>query len=169
MLGSYIKYYTFAGADSFTINDHASRPLLWQTSPFYYISVNNVDGFRNSDISYESHPIPNATGEKSGDVYRLGKSITLSGKINALNLGALEAGADYLGAMFAEIRLRKLVWKRMSDLVVVYMRAKLNQDLIIVETFESGKYEWDWVVGLRTETPFTYNLSGDAVYPTWQS
>lgn len=169
MIGSYIKFYTFAGADSWTINDRANRPLLWETSPYYYISVTSVDGLFNADMSYESHPIPNATGEKSGDVFRRGKTITLTGKINAMNLGALATGAEYLQQMFRETGLRKLVFKRMSDNVVVYYRARVNQDLTIVETFSSGKYEWDWVVGLRTDTPFTYNLSGDAIYPSWQT
>lgn len=169
MLGSYVKFYTAAGADNFTINDHASRPLLWQTTPFYYISVVSVDGLMNSDISYESHPIPNATGEKSGDVFRRGKTITLTGKINALNLGALSLGAEYLAQMFNETALRKLVFKRISDNIVVYYKGRVNQDLTIVESFESGKYEWDWVVGIRTDTPFTYKLSGDTLYPTWQT
>lgn len=169
MIGSYIKFYTGAGADSFTINDRVNRPLLWETSPFYYISVTSIDGLYNADISYESHPIPNATGEKSGDVFRRGKTITLTGKINAMNLGALQTGAEYLQQMFNEKALRKLVFKRMSDNVVVYYNGKINQDLVIVETVATGKYEWDWVVGIRTETPFTYNLSGNAIYPSWQS
>jgi len=169
MLGSYIKFYTFAGADSWTINDHVSHPLRHAESPYYFISVDNVDGATNSDISYESHPIPNATGEKSGDVFRRGKTITLSGKITALNLGALYTGVDYLQNMFTETGLRKLVFKRLSDNVVVYYKGRVNQDLTIVETFQDGKYAFDWVVGIRTDTPFTYNLSGDAIYPSWQS
>ncbi len=169
MLGSYVKFYTAAGSDSFTINDHASRPLLWQTSPYYYISVMSADGLYSGDISYESHPIPNATGEKSGDVFERGKTITLTGKINALNLGALATGAEYLQQMFNEKGLRKLVFKRLQDNVVVYYKGKVNQGLVIVETVQSGKYEWDFVVGIRTDNPFTFKLSDDSLYPTWQS
>ncbi len=169
MIGSYIKYYTFAGSDSFTINDHASRPLLWQTSPFYYISVNSADGLYSGEISYESHPIPNATGEKSGDVFERGKTITLTGKIHGLSIGAVATGAEYLQQMFNEKALRKLVFKRLQDNVVVYYKGKVNQGLTIVESFEDGKYEWDWVVGIRTDLPFTYKLSDNTLFPTWQS
>lgn len=169
MIGSYIKFYTVANVDSWTINDHASRPLLWQTSPYYYISVTSADGLYNADISYESHPIPNATGEKAGDVLRRGKTITLTGKIHGMNIGAIATGAEYLQQMFQETGLRKLVFKRLQDSVVVYYKGRVNQDLTIVESFADGKYEWDWVVGVRCDQPFTYNLSGDALYPAWQA
>lgn len=169
MIGSYIKYYTFAGADSFTINDRVNQPLLHGQAPFYYISVTSADGLYSGDISYESNPIPNATGEKAGDVFERGKTITLTGKIHGFNVGAVARGAEYLQQMFNEKALRKLVFKRLQDNIVVYYKGKVNQGLTIIESFEDGKYEWDWVVGIRTDMPFTYKLSDDTLYPTWQT
>jgi len=169
MLGSYIKFYTVAGSDSWTINDRSSSNAMWSVHPYYYISVSSVDGLTNADVSYESHPIPNATGEKSGDVFRRGKTITLTGKITALNLGALSTGAEYLAQMFNETGIRKLVFKRLQDSVVVYYKGRISQDLTIVESFENGKYEWDWVVGIRCDNPRTYKVSDNSLYPSWQT
>ena len=171
MIGSYIKFYTVGGSEgnTFTINDRSNHPHLWEDSPYYYISVTSVDGETNADVSYESHPIPNATGEKSGDVFRRGKTITLTGKINANSLWNLDTGAEYLKQMFNDTGLRKLVYKRLSDKVDVYYNGRINQDLTIVKSVENGKYEWDWVVGIRADDPRTYKLDNDSVYPTWQS
>lgn len=162
MLGSAISF------NGFTINDRASQPLLHAQAPFYYIMVKNVDGLRNSDISYEAHPIPNAPGEKSGDVFRRGKTVTLSGLVYAANLSALEQGCDVLQQMFADTGIHQLSWTRQSDDVAVYLNCRVNQDLAIVESFDSLTYRWPWVVGLRADNPFTYAVSGGSLYPSWQ-
>lgn len=163
MIGSQV---TFNG---FTINDRASQPLLHAQSPFYYVLVNNVDGLRNADISYESHPIPNAVGEKSGDVFRRGKTITLSGYVYGQNLAKLEEGCDYLQQMFTTTAQGELGWTRISDNVDVYIRCRINQDLSIIEGFQNDIYRVAWVVGLRSDTPYTYRASDDVIYPTWQA
>lgn len=163
MIGSKV---TFNG---FTINDRVEQPLLHAEEPYYYILVNNVDGLRNADISYESHPIPNAVGERSGDVFRRGKTITLSGYVYALNLARLEEGCDYLQQMFTTTALSELGWTRISDEVDVYIRCRINQDLSIIEGFQSDVYRNAWVVGLRADLPYTYRASDDSIYPAWQA
>lgn len=162
MIGTAISF------NGFTINNHAGQPLLHAQSPYYYIMVNNVDGLRNADISYESHPIPNAPGEKSGDVFRRGKTITLSGYVMGMNLVYLEQGCDVLQQMFADTGIHQLSWTRRSDNVAVYLNCRVNQDLTIVESFERLEPRWAWVVGLRCDNPFTYAVSGGALYPSWQ-
>ena len=161
MIGSPI---TFNG---FTINNRGAQPLLHAQSPYYYIMVNNVDGLRNADISYESHPIPNAPGEKSGDVFRRGKTITLSGYVYGLNLERLEEGCDYLQNMFADTGIHQLGWTRYADGVAVYINCRVSQDLAIVESFNDLNYRWAWVVGLRADNPFTYT-GGGTLHPSWQ-
>lgn len=151
-----------------TINNHAAQPLLQAQSPFYYIMVNNVDGLRNADIAYESHPIPNAPGEKSGDVFRRGKTITLSGYVTGLNLVYMEQGCDVLQQMFSDTGIHQLSWTRRADGVAVYINCRVNQDLTIVESVESMNPRLAWVVGLRADIPFTYAVSGGALYPAWQ-
>ena len=163
MLGSKVTF------GSFTINDRVTQPLLHAQHPFYYIMLKNVEGLRNSDISFESNPIPNAVGEKSGDVFRRGKTITLSGVIYALNLETLELGADYLQQMFASTAIQELGWTRYADDVPVYIHCRVNQDLTIVESFDSDTYRWPWVVGLRADIPFTYKQSDDSLHPSWQT
>lgn len=162
MIGSAVSF------NGFTINDNASQPLLQAQSPFYYISIKNVDGLRNADISYESHPIPNATGEKSGDVFRRGKTITLSGNITGFTYSYLEAGADYLSQMFSSTDIHALTWTRKNDGVAVYVNCRVNQDVSIIESVESLLPRWAWVVGLRADYPYSLRVSDNSVYPTWQ-
>ncbi len=164
MLGTAITY------NGFTINNQAAQPLYEGQSPWYYIMVNNVDGLRTADISYESHPIPNAPAEKSGDVFRRGKTLTLSGYVYGHTLQYLEVGAEVLHQMFGSTTSAgPISWTRRSDGVAVYMTVRPQQDLSIVESFDSMTRRWAWVVGLRADNPFTYAVSGGALYPSWQT
>jgi len=162
MLGSAV---TFNG---FTINNRASQPLLHAQAPFYYIMLKNVDGLTNADISYESYPLPQVVGEKSGDVWRRGKTITLSGNVYGLNYTYLWQGVGYLQQMFASTAMHALAWTRTQDNIGVYINCRVNQDLSIVEGLDSDVYRIPWVVGLRADIPFTYKSSDSSLYPTWQ-
>lgn len=162
MIGSAV---TFNGV---TINNRASQPLLHAQSPFYYVMLKNVDGLDSSDISYESHPLPYTTGEKSGDVFRRGKTVTLSGLIYGDGLRNLEAGADSLGQMFSGTAQHNLTWTRF-DGVQIYLVCRVSQDLSIPRTVEEGISRWSWVVGLRADDPFTYKVSDNSKYPAWQA
>lgn len=167
MIGRAVNFKT-TGGSNFVINDRVSQPLMYTQSPYYYIQIVNVDGLSSADISYESHPVPYSIGEVSGDVFRRGKSITLSGKILGLNLRYLETGADFLEQMFAERAKRQLIWTRWVDNIQIYLECRINNDLAIVRTFEHGRYDWQWTVGLRADDPRTKRVSDSTVYPTWQ-
>lgn len=168
MIGRAINYQSADGGTNFVINDRANQPLLWQQSPFYYVSVKTPEQ-SGAEISFESHPIPQAIGERSGDVFRRGRSITLAGEIEAMGLGYLEAGADFLRQMFADTAPRKLIWTRWVDLIPVYYECRVNNDLVIgEEILGENRYAWTWVVGLRADDPRTYRLDNGTVYPTWQ-
>jgi hypothetical protein len=169
MIGSALTFYSWDEVTPWVINDRITYPNLHADDPFWFISVSSIDGASSSDISYESHPIPNATGEMSGDVFRRGKTTTLSGKITALNLPLLMVGREYLMEMFNDLRIRKLKYIRLTDLAEIYYRCRVSQDLIIVENVASGKYELDWVVALRCDNPLTYNFSDDSLDPEWQT
>src|SRR3990172_4759308 len=106
MLGHVIDYRS-SGGSSFIINNRIDYNSV---APFYYIQVESVDGHFGADISYEAHPIPNAIGEKSGDVFRRGKTLTLSGKIYGRGISEIYSGADFLGSALAERVIRKLVY-----------------------------------------------------------
>lgn len=168
MFGSAINFKSSDGITDFIINDRVNHPKLWAQSPYYYIMVNNVDGLYGADLSIESHPLPNYIGEKSGDIFRRGKTITISGTIQAANFGALERGAEFLQQMFADTGLRKLIWTRWSDSIQVYYIARINQDLAISQTISDLSYRYNYTVAVRADDPRTYKVSDDTVYPTWQ-
>jgi hypothetical protein len=129
----------------------------------------SVDGLYGADLSIESHPLPNFIGEKSGDIFRRGKTITLSGTIQALSMGALERGAEFLQQMFADRGKRKLIWTRWADGVSVYYIARINQDLSITQSISDHSYRYNYTVAVRADDPRTYKVSDNTVYPTFQA
>lgn len=139
------------------------------TSPYYYIQVTSVDGHRGADMSYEAHPIPNAPGEKAGDVFRRGKTLTFSGTIWGRGLSEIYTGADFLQQMLAETELRKLVFIPWNHNIQLYYTALPYQDLSVVEQFDSSVFRMGFTFGLRTESPFSYKLSDNSLFPTWQA
>lgn len=168
MLGHIIDYRS-TGGSSFVINDRA--PILtgnW-TSPFYYIQVVSVDGHFGADISYEAHPIPNYPGEKSGDVFRRGKTITFSGTIWGRGISEIYSGADFLQRMLAEKELRKLVFIPWNHNIQLYYNCRPYQDLVIIESLQSAVPRFEYTFALRADDPFSYTLSGNALFPTWQA
>lgn len=163
MLGSAISF------NGITINNRASQPNLWADSPFYYIAVTNVDGLYTADISYESHPLPNIIGEKSGDVFRRGKSVTLSGNITGFNYSYLLNGIDQVYHMFQSTALGPLSWTRQNDGVAVYLNCRVQTDVSVIESIDSLLPRFSWVVGLRADDPRIRKSSDNSVYPTWQA
>jgi len=164
MLGHVIDYRS-SGGSSFIFNNRIDYNI---TSPYYYIQVQSVDGHYGSDISYESHPIPNAPGEKSGDVFRRGKTLTFSGTIWGRGFSEIYSGADFLQQMLAETELRKLVFIPWNHNIQLYYNCKPYQDLSVVEQFEDRTFKLAYTFGLRTESPFSYKLSDNSLFPTWQ-
>lgn len=169
MFGSAINFKSSDGTTDFKINDRANQPKMAGQSPFYYVFVSSVDGLYGADLSLESHPIPNYIGEKSGDIFRRGKTITISGQIQALSFGALHRGAEFLQQMFTEVAPRKLIWTRWADGVQVYYVARINQDLAITETVSDTSYRYNFTVAVRADDPRTYKVSDDSIYPVWQA
>src|SRR5437667_930530 len=108
MLGAKINFQGSDGSTANYFNDRSTN--VPDVSPFYYLKLETVDGLYGADIAYESHSIPNDIGEKSGDVNRKGKTITLAGIIWAKDYKTLEAGADALGQVFADLGSRKMIW-----------------------------------------------------------
>jgi hypothetical protein len=169
MFGSVINFKSSDGSTDYKINDRANQPKLWAQSPFYYISVTSVDGLYGADLSLESHPLPNFIGEKSGDIFRRGKTITLTGNVQAASLGALERGADFLKHMFTDTGFRKLIYTRIGDGIQVYFIARINQDLAITETASDLSYRYNYTVAVRADDPRSYKVSDDSLYPTYQA
>lgn len=168
MLGHIIDYRS-SGGSSFVINDRT--PILtgnW-ASPYYYIQVQSVDGHYSADISYESHPIPNAIGELSGDVFRRGKTLTFSGTIWGRGLSEIYSGADFLHQMLAETAIRQLVFIPWNHGIELYYAARPYQDLSITESFENQTPRLLYTFALRADNPRSYKVDDDSLFPTWQA
>lgn len=154
----------------FTINNQDSLNSNWTGGDPFYISVDAVDGLNSADISYEAHPLPNTTGEISGDVFRRGKTVTLTGTIWGRNLGSLGVGSEYLAHMFWETKLRKLVFSPLIGAANVYLTCRVSQDLSISQAKPTDfNYRWPWVIGLRADDPRMYNDSDDMLYRSWMT
>lgn len=167
MLGKPIQYKSVDEGTTFTINDRAFESLM--IAPFYFICVETVDGLWGADISFESHPIPNLIGEKSGDVFRRGKTITLTGRIYARGMAELYEGSYYLQNMFAEVDgPRKLLFTPWNYNAQLYLKCRVIQDLTIVESTESLSHRWPFTVGLRADDPRTYLASNNSIFPGFQ-
>lgn len=154
-------------ATDYIINDQTSLKSGWSADPHYYIRVQSADGLYGADISAESHEIPHAIGEKSGDTFRRGKGLTLSGTIEGQNLGALEAATDYLQQMFWNTAQRHLIWTK-NETQVYYICRVLN-DLTITPNLESYSPTFSWTVGLRADDPRLRNVSDDLFYYAWMA
>ena len=165
MQGNVIDY-RGSGGNSYIFNDRSKVSL--QVSPFYYIQVETIDGHRGADLSYEAHPIPNAIGEKSGDVFRRGKTLTFSGKIYGRGMSEIDSGAYFLQQMLAEKTIRKLVFIPWAYGIQLYYNCRPYQDLVVVESFDSNVFRYSFTFGLRADDPRTYKLSDNSLFPTWQ-
>lgn len=170
MLHKPVVYKSNDGATTFTINDQTSINANWIGGDPFYISVDSVDGLNSADISFESHPLPNMTGERSGDVFRRGKTITLSGTIWGSHLSGLTLGSEYLAQMFWETKPRKLIFYPQFTTTQVYFTCRVNNDLSVAQSKPTDwNYRWTWVVGLRADDPRMYNVTGDTIYKSWMT
>jgi hypothetical protein len=171
MIGSYVIFQSFDGSVDYAINDQASSDLAFSIAPYFYIRLDE-GGPGSTDISTESHPIPHAPGEKSGDTYRRGRGITLSGSIIADSISHLEAGAEYLEEMFWDTRPRKLYWTPIGSTdgnayIICYVLNDLAISRNIPQTLTLPT--WTWTVGLRADNPQIFKYVDDTVYYSWMS
>jgi hypothetical protein len=154
-------------SNDYVINDQTSLRSKWTTAPHYYIKLETADGFYGSDISTETHEIPHNIGERSGDSFRRGKGIALSGSIEGRNLSDLDAAADYLQAMFWNVYPRQLRWYIAGT--QVYYLCRVVNDLSVVPAFDRLNPRWTWTVGLRADDPRPRKVSDNTLYYSWMS
>ena len=148
-----------------TINNRPT-PFVYTT---YFISVTNVDGLWSEDRSYESHPIPGAIGERSGDVFKRGKSIVLTGKIEARNMLYLRQAERVLNQMFWTDSASQLRFTLVGE-SQLYYTCRVQQPLSIAEQIDRIDYiVREWTVGLRADDPRSRKVSDGSIYPTWQT
>lgn len=183
MIGSIVDFQVPDGSSGFLLNDQTSINDNFASGTGFYIQISQVDGLFGSDISYESDPLPSDIGEISGDVFRRGKGLTLSGVIYANGLANLEAGCQYLQQAFWDTGAgRKIIWNPLNrpngtpgtgidGSTAVYLKTRINNDLIISQSLQSlnfGVVSYAWTVGLRCDDPRIYNFADDTVYLPWQ-
>lgn len=169
MLHAPITYRSNDDQTDFTINDRTVLDANWTGGDPYYISVDSVDGLYSADIETESHPIPMYIGERSGDIFRRGKSITVTGTIWAGNWGSLGVGAEYLAEMFYETLPRKLLFYPLVNATeIVYIYTRIQNDLSVSMSKPTDLvYRWGWTVNLRADDPRMYLDSDTSLYRSW--
>lgn len=165
MLGNPINYQN-SGGGNYIFNDRSMAPL--SVSPFYYIQVESVDGLFGADLSYEAHPIPNAIAERSGDIFRRGKTITITGRIYGRDLSTLYDGAYFLYEMLSDKAPRALIFIPQNFDEQLYITCRPYQDLSIVISVEDGLYRWPFTFGLRADDPRTRKVFDNSVFPAFQ-
>lgn len=151
--------------NSITINSRPS-PFVLTT---YFVSVRSIDGLFSEDRSYESHPIPGKIGERSGDVFKRGKTITLTGRVEAINLPYLRQGMRVVQQMFWTDAASQLRFQFAGE-DQCYYTCRVQQPVSMTEAIE--RIDWvyrDWTVGLRADDPRSYRVSDGALYPSWQT
>lgn len=169
MITSKINYRSANGSVDWIINDQTSMRSGWSTSPYYYICVDDTPGLYGTDVEVETHTIPHAIGEKSGDILRRGKGFSLSGYIEAPNIDYLQDAVAFLMQMFWDTSERKLIWKYKTVGTDIYLKCRVVNDIDIRETYNSYSPRFTWSVGLRADDPRFRVLSNDALFYSWMT
>lgn len=150
------------------LNDRTKANL--SISPSYWIPVENVDGLFDDEMSTESHPNPCATGEKHGQNLRRGKQLVLTGKIYGLGMDYLRTGQLALMQAFWDLAEHQLKFYFMPGGPQIYITCYKNQPLICTDAIEKADYHvQSWTVGLRADNPRMYQVSGGALWQSWQT
>jgi hypothetical protein len=154
---------TFGG---FTFNDQSKRSL--EVSPFYWAEVKSVDGLFGADISTESHPIPNATGERSGDFFRRGKTLTVSGILWARNVHDMRVGQLAIESALWSLepsQFRFTFWGQPQ----VYLMCRVVQDVAMGEEQVDDKARRRFTFALRADDPRMRRVDNNASWPNWRT
>lgn len=149
-----------------TMNNRANASC--QFAPYYFIEVVGLDGMWNSDISYEAHKIPGTIGDRSGDVFRGGKSLTISGWVWGLNMKRLREGQRAMQQAFADKAIHNLALTMVGE-EALYFKCRVSQDLSMIEQQPDERVRRPFVVTLRADDPRSYKVSDNSLYPSWQA
>jgi hypothetical protein len=147
-----------------TMNDHSKRSLM--VSPFYWYRVTSVDGIWDSPVRFETHPIPQKNGSRSGDAFYSGKTITISGQIVAVSLGTLHVAQRGLQQAFYDMLDYDLTFT-MNGEPNLFITCRKNQPIAMAETQETSDFRRSFVIQLIADDPLMYQVGGSTVYPVW--
>lgn len=148
--------------NGFSWNVQADKPLT--AAPFYFARLDSVDGLWGADLDYESYPIAGAIGERSGDVIRRGRTITLTGVIEAASLGALRACSRAMQAAVND-KLKHNLTFTLTGEPQIYFKCRVSGDLVIVEQQKDLRPWRPFVVAFRADDPRSRKVSDNTVYP----
>lgn len=125
------------------------------------VKLDKVDGLWDADVRDERFPNPGQDGEASGDLKDGGKSITLAGRVQALDLDALREGQRELMKAF-DTDEHALFWG-MRGADQLYIRARKTQKIDMPEQQANNKYERGYTITLRADDPRSYAVTEKSV------
>lgn len=149
-----------------TMNDQTKRSLM--VSPFYFIPVRSVDGLWGADVRYESHVVPSADGERSGDVFYSGKTITLSGQVIARDLATLRQGQRALQQAFWDLEKHDLQFTLWGE-VQAFVTCRVSQPFVMAEQQQDELPTRTWTVALRADDPRIFKVADGTPLYSWMT
>jgi hypothetical protein len=159
---------TFTGSDTISLRAHGPagafllqvmlmEPRTNAPTIRWWVKLDKVDGLFDGDVRDERVPVPGQDGEESGDLKRGGKTITLTGRVRALDLAALREGQLAISRAF-DTDEHALFWG-MLGAENLYIRAKKNQKIDMPEQQTTNDYQRGFTIAVRADDPYSYTVA----------
>lgn len=150
------------------LNDQSERDFWREDAIGYWYHVRSVDGIWDQELRTETHNLPQRHGTKSGDYFYAGRTIVISGRVEAKNLELLRTAQRALQAAFYDMKdhpLQFTMWEE-DD---VYIICRKNQKIDMPESQEDGGpfFKRPFVIQLYADDPWMYKQSNDARYQAY--
>jgi hypothetical protein len=161
------------------LNDWENRD--YSHDPFGWYQLLSVDGLWDQDIRFESYNLPQQDGARSGDTYKTGKTIVLSGMVVAADMPHLRNMQRALINAFADRAQHKLFFSVMDtgghrdagggmnafDTVTttdLYVTCRKSQKIDMPETQPGFGWKRPFTIQLFADDPLIYVQGTDAIY-----
>ncbi len=125
----------------------------------WWVEIVTIDGLWDADIVDERFPIPAQSGERSGDDFYSGKTITINAIIHARTPDGLRSGQRAVQAAFADIDIHPLYMRSWVDANRLYVNCRKIQPLAMTEGIPSVAKPWEraFTVAVRADDPRIYS------------
>lgn len=129
----------------------------------WWIRVLGVDGLWDADVRDERYPRPGRSGEKSFDDFYGGKPITVTAEVRGRHLAGLRQGQRAVQMAFSDLGSHRFYFRSWIDSTLLYVCARKNQPIAMVEAQTDEAYRRSFVVTLRADDPRAYSVNEQCV------